>query len=79
MTVEDVNDYGEQVAINVPEALSDLRKDVNELIAVNKILVQRMDDYQLYIENVLKVRDEQLMAGLRQLAVNREEIMGSQF
>lgn len=78
MTVDDVNDHGEVVTVNVPQALSSLEKSVNdrmnEQMEFNKLLLQRLDEQQAYIENVLKDRDEKLMAGLRQLAASREEV-----
>ncbi|MDQ8737127.1 MerR family transcriptional regulator [Paenibacillus sp. LHD-38] len=71
MTVDDVNDRGEVVALNIPEALSRLEKSMIERMdRLENIVVAQ----HVYIEDSLKVRDEQLMQGLRQIAASKGEI-----
>lgn len=69
-----IKDEDEAALINVGESLHSLKKDMNDLKELNRILLQKLEERDQFIEESLKQRDEQLMEIMKQIQESNHQI-----
>lgn len=73
-----MNDDGEQMTVNVGEALQDMNKAVHEQNKVIQSLVEQMQKQQEYIDTRLEERDRKLMTAIREIQASKKQIAANQ-
>lgn len=73
-----MNDDGEQMTVNVGEALQDMNKAMHEQNKVIQSLVEHMQRQQEYIDTRLEERDRKLMTAIREIQESKKQIAADQ-
>jgi len=73
-----MNDDGEQVTMNVGEALQDMNKAMHEQNKVIQSLVEHMQRQQEYIDTKLEERDRKLMTAIREIQESKKQMAADQ-
>lgn len=69
-----MNDDGEQMTVNVGEALQDMNKAMHEQNKVIQSLVEHMQKQQEYLDTKLEERDRKLMTAIRENQESRKQM-----
>jgi molybdopterin converting factor small subunit len=69
-----VNADGQQMTVNVGEALQDINKTMHEQNKVIQSLVEHMQKQQEYIDTKLEERDRMLMTAIRENQESRKQV-----
>lgn len=73
-----MTDGGEQMTVNVGEALQDMNKAMHEQNKVIQSLVEHMQKQQAYIDTRLEERDRMLMAAIRENQESKKQMVADQ-